>query len=849
MKKLSTLLLLLLLATTKLLAQNALTYQIIVHDDVGKLMRNSQAGFQVSCVEDSLIGTVTYSENHAATTNSDGIATLTIGNGTWASGDYASMDWKNHTYFLKTEIDPLGGHNYTQTRTQLIWRAPVANYSVESTTAIQTDYNDILNKPVLFSGEYDSLINKPVLFSGEYDSLTNKPILFDWYYSSLHNTPSIRDSIYKILADSNYLHSYTESQILIINGYDLTISGGNTITLPQPAFTDYYSLSNLPDLNAIITQALADSAFLKTYTEQQTLSISNDTLLLSDGGYVLLPISGVLANGIVLTYDTTQNISGTKQFTDTIIVPTRIGKQWDLTGDSNQIVNYEAMLIVIDSLERAVSQLKAAIYAPIVFTLSIDTTTFPLMNVTGEIVTTGATEMTERGFCFGLSPQPTIDGPHNADTTTGMGIFVYHIGDLIADTTYYIRAYATNSEGTNYGAELIIKSPCTPKVSTEPMGICLANLAYASGKIIDNGGLPIKERGVCWATTQWPTYADNHAVSTTPISSNNFIVGIGGLNSMTQYYLRAYAINDVDTAYGEEITFTTSLAQDGAPCLGNEAVYDYDGNEYSTVQIGSQCWMKENLRSTTYNGTYINTSSSTSTNTMYRNYPSGSSGYVQTYGGLYNWYATTEGDTSSSVPSGIQGICPTGWHVPSSGEFDILQAHINQFYSYTDTNNMAYWDSGDCQDCYPYTDENGQTQYYRYDELNWDYEEYCDYDCGYMYVGPGQGYIAIVPQLIKNNIRALAASGVWYASTAQPYYLGNETTHQNNASGFSAMPAGYYYQYGSSNFNSGTHYWITDPYNSTTTSYYRGFSYYTYNSMTKSTMNKGYYLSVRCLKD
>ena len=92
MKNLSTFLLLLLLATTKLLAQNALTYQIIVHDDVGKLMRNSQTGFQLSFLEDSLNGTVIYSESHITTTNSDGLATLSVGNGNVVSGDYALLE-------------------------------------------------------------------------------------------------------------------------------------------------------------------------------------------------------------------------------------------------------------------------------------------------------------------------------------------------------------------------------------------------------------------------------------------------------------------------------------------------------------------------------------------------------------------------------------------------------------------------------------------------------------------------------------------------------------------------------------------------------------------------------------
>ena len=98
-----------------------------------------------------------------------------------------------------------------------------------------------------------------------------------------------------------------------------------------------------------------------------------------------------------------------------------------------------------------------------------------------------------------------------------------------------------------------------------------------------------------------------------------------------------------------------------------------DGITYSTVTIGSQTWMAENLR---YEGD-IPLGSTTSITTAYRYYPNGNSSNVATYGYLYNWSAAMNGaSSSSSNPSGVQGICPNGWHLPSDAEWTQLSDYL-----------------------------------------------------------------------------------------------------------------------------------------------------------------------------
>jgi uncharacterized protein (TIGR02145 family) len=146
-----------------------------------------------------------------------------------------------------------------------------------------------------------------------------------------------------------------------------------------------------------------------------------------------------------------------------------------------------------------------------------------------------------------------------------------------------------------------------------------------------------------------------------------------GLQPGTTYYVRAYATdNHGVTAYGPVLTFTTT-GQAPFHC-GTSTVSDYDGNVYQTIVMGTQCWTRQNIRAAHYaDGTSIPLSSTNSDVAPCRHLPDNDSSLVEDYGYLYNWPAVMRGDTSSTAnPSGVNGICPDGWHVPSSSEWEQL---------------------------------------------------------------------------------------------------------------------------------------------------------------------------------
>ena len=267
-----------------------------------------------------------------------------------------------------------------------------------------------------------------------------------------------------------------------------------------------------------------------------------------------------------------------------------------------------------------------------------------------------------------------------------------------------------------------------PVIHTNGVVVISPTAANCGGRC-SHGGNPATALGVCWSTSPNPTISDNH--TTDGSGEGAFTSQMTGLTAGTTYYVRAYMVNSNGVFYGEERSFVT------ADC-GSLVVQDYDGNNYNTVQIGGQCWMRENLRTThCADGSpipYSNSETYTVVDPYYFKNPNLDEAI---YGLYYNWPAVMNGSASSeSNPSRVQGVCPDGWHVPSSAEWNQLTAYL--------ASDSSYW---------------------------------CDNNS-------------------ENIVKALASQTGW----ADCYWCGTccvgREPSMNNATGFTAMPAGYrpYYE-------------------------------------------------------
>ena len=211
------------------------------------------------------------------------------------------------------------------------------------------------------------------------------------------------------------------------------------------------------------------------------------------------------------------------------------------------------------------------LFAPTVTTAQVTNITQTTALGGGNVTNDGGADVTERGVCWSTSHNPTTSGNH-ASNGTGTGSYTVNITGLTASTTYYVRAYAINSQGTSYGEEksfITTQNISAPTVTTYNVINISQNTATGSGNVTADGGANVTERGVCWSTSQNPTVDDNHANNGT--GTGNFVVQMTGLTANTTYYVRAYAVNSAGTSYGNQVSFTTSP---NLPTVTTSAVSD-----------------------------------------------------------------------------------------------------------------------------------------------------------------------------------------------------------------------------------------------------------------------------------
>jgi len=301
--------------------------------------------------------------------------------------------------------------------------------------------------------------------------------------------------------------------------------------------------------------------------------------------------------------------------------------------------------------------------APTVTTTAITAITTNTATTGGNVTNDGGATLTARGVVWSTTTNPTIALTTKTIDGTGTGGFVSSITSLTANTTYYVRAYATNSVGTSYGNEVSFTTlpiqAAVPTVTTATT-VITATTATTGGNVTNDGGAAVTARGVVWSTTINPTIA----LSTKTIDGTGmgvFSSSITGLTANTAYYLRAYATNSAGTNYGAEVSFTTFPTVVVPP---------------TTVTIGTQRWTNKNLDVSTYSdGTVIpqvtDPTQWAALQTGAWCYYNNSAANGTIYGKLYNWYAVAGiHDTDPSTPN--KKLAPTGYHIPTATEYTTL---------------------------------------------------------------------------------------------------------------------------------------------------------------------------------
>ena len=277
------------------------------------------------------------------------------------------------------------------------------------------------------------------------------------------------------------------------------------------------------------------------------------------------------------------------------------------------------------------------------------------------------TEIEDYGFCWGVAANPDLTGSHKSfGANSGQGPFSFSdtIKGLSANTHYFIRSYVKNQGLVLFGSQTEFNTLdlLLPQVSTGNVTYITAISAICGGNVTSDGNGTVSARGVCWNTTGNPTLANALGHTTDGSGPGQFSSSITGLSNLTTYYVTAYATNEKGTVY------STDVKQFIADFICGNAV-PHGGKNYQTVQIGTQCWFKENLNI----GTKINSSQEQTDNGIIEKYCyNDDESNCTTYGGLYQWdemmqYVTTKG---------AKGICPDGWHLPTDAEWTMLTTKL-----------------------------------------------------------------------------------------------------------------------------------------------------------------------------
>jgi uncharacterized protein (TIGR02145 family) len=172
----------------------------------------------------------------------------------------------------------------------------------------------------------------------------------------------------------------------------------------------------------------------------------------------------------------------------------------------------------------------------------------------GNVTDEGATQVSARGLVYGTT---TGSSTFSVTIGSGAGTFTSTLTGLSQGTTYYVRSFATNTQGTSYGAETSFTTQTTPTVSVTatPTSITTTS-AVGGGTISSTGGATITTSGLVWDVSTNPTIALS-TKTTDGTTSGTFTSSITGLTQGATYHVRAYATNYLGTSYGPDVTFIT----------------------------------------------------------------------------------------------------------------------------------------------------------------------------------------------------------------------------------------------------------------------------------------------------
>ena len=357
--------------------------------------------------------------------------------------------------------------------------------------------------------------------------------------------------------------------------YDSLLTGWNAQTLQANVTFDagnsqYTAAAQAArdDITATYNWTITDGGLIEaptvSTTTASTITSTTATLngnITSDGG------ADITARGFVYAISNA-DLTIENTAADTVIVSGTTGVFTENITGLTAGTAYFYTAYAINSFDTTYGEVQSfttsAPVAPTTSTTAASNITSTTATLNGNITSDGGAAITARGFVYATSNADLTIENTAADTVIvsgTTGVFNSAITSLTVGTTYYYQAYASNSLGTTYGGEQSFTTlAAAPTASTTAASAITSTTATLNGNITSDGGATITARGFVYAISNADLTIENTAADTVIVSGTTgvFTENITSLTAGTAYFYAAYAINSVDTTYGEVQSFTTS---------------------------------------------------------------------------------------------------------------------------------------------------------------------------------------------------------------------------------------------------------------------------------------------------
>jgi hypothetical protein len=571
-------------------APNGINYQAVIRNNTGALSANTPVAIRVNIRQTTTTGTIVYSERQNVTTDQFGLVNFVIGSGTLLSGNFVNIPWANGPFFLDLGVAFSGlpaPTIYMPYGTQQMMSVPYALYAKSS--------GNLVNQWKYGAGVPSSNLG----LVGDYylDTATGNV-----YTKTTGNTWVLITNItgpQGLAGTAGPVGATGPAGVAGpqgiqgvagtngINGVNGT-NGLNSVALTtvEPAGANCASggvkLEFGPDVNG---NGLLDAAEIVPALTQYVCNGASGAV----GAVGPQGIQGVAGtngtNGLNALVKTTAEPAGANCVAGGTKVETGLDANnngvLDLAeinaAQTTYVCNGSGGAIPNGNAQGQMLYWNGSAWVNLAPGITGQTLTFcynapqwgpclpqvttnVVTNILGytatsgvNIVANGGNAITSSGICWGINPNPTlldsINSNGNLNGNTSLNLI-----NLSPGTTYYVRAYATNSGGTAYGNQLIFTTGAAlPTLSTLNASNITFNSAIVGGNVTNDGGAPVTQRGVCWSTTQNPTLANSSLIIGSGLGSFNDT--ITGLSGNTTYYVRAFATNSSGTAYGNQVSF------------------------------------------------------------------------------------------------------------------------------------------------------------------------------------------------------------------------------------------------------------------------------------------------------